>query len=276
VGLGRRTFAPGEVLTASNVMNYLMDQSVMNFAGTATRGSALGTAASEGMVSYLNDTSFLQVRDSNGWHSISGVQTVAGTATRDSLIPSPNQGDSVFRQDTGWLETYFGLYNVSTNPGGVSVAGWYPVAGNLPKAQARRSTTAVTIANAWADRSATTNWTTYFAHNVAAYNAGWVVPVTGVYEISVAVAAGDAVAAAVAPNTAPTSQTSTGVVLSGIGGAPIFATGTFRGISKARLTAGDVLKISIICLSSASWFTPSTTLDGNHFGITYLSPPFGA
>ena len=276
MGLGRRTFAPGEVLTASNVMNYLMDQSVMNFADSTARGSALGTAASEGMVSYLNDTSFLQVRDSNGWHSISGVQTVAGTATRDSLIPSPNQGDSVFRQDTGWLETYFGLYNVSTNPGGVSVAGWYPVAGNLPKAQARRSTTAVTLANAWTDRSATTNWTTYFAHNVAAYNAGWVVPVTGVYEISVAVAAGDAVAAAVAPNTAPSGQISSGVVLSGIGGAPIFGTGTFRGISKARLTAGDVLKISIICLSSASWFTPSTTLDGNHFGITYLSPPFGA
>ena len=61
MGLGRRTFAPGEVLTASNVMNYLMDQSVMNFAGTAARGSALGTAASEGMVSYLNDTDSLEV-----------------------------------------------------------------------------------------------------------------------------------------------------------------------------------------------------------------------
>jgi hypothetical protein len=61
VGLGRRTFAPGEVLTASNVMNYLMDQSVMNFAGTAARGSAIGTAVSEGMVSYLADTDSLEV-----------------------------------------------------------------------------------------------------------------------------------------------------------------------------------------------------------------------
>jgi len=61
VGLGRRTFAPGEVLTASNVMNYLMDQSVMNFAGTAARGSAIGTAVAEGMVSYLNDTDRLEV-----------------------------------------------------------------------------------------------------------------------------------------------------------------------------------------------------------------------
>ena len=61
MGLGRRTFAPGEVLTASNVMNYLMDQSVMNFAGTAARGSAIGTALSEGMVSYMNDTDRLEV-----------------------------------------------------------------------------------------------------------------------------------------------------------------------------------------------------------------------
>jgi hypothetical protein len=42
-------------------MNYLMDQSVMNFAGTAARGSAIGTAVAEGMVSYLNDTDRLEV-----------------------------------------------------------------------------------------------------------------------------------------------------------------------------------------------------------------------
>ena len=57
-GLGRRTFAAGEVLTASNVMGYLQDQAVMNFAGTAARGSAIGTAVSEGMVSYLADAEF--------------------------------------------------------------------------------------------------------------------------------------------------------------------------------------------------------------------------
>jgi hypothetical protein len=42
-------------------MNYLMDQSVMNFAGSAARGSAIGTALSEGMVSYLADTDSLDV-----------------------------------------------------------------------------------------------------------------------------------------------------------------------------------------------------------------------
>jgi hypothetical protein len=66
-GSGRRVFAPGEVLTASNTMNYFMDQTVMNFAGTAARGSAIGTAVSEGMVSYLADTNDVQVYDGSAW-----------------------------------------------------------------------------------------------------------------------------------------------------------------------------------------------------------------
>jgi hypothetical protein len=69
-GLGRRTFAPGEVLTSSNVMNYLMDQSIMNFAGTAARGSAIGTAVSEGMVSYLANSNAVEVYDGSAWKSV--------------------------------------------------------------------------------------------------------------------------------------------------------------------------------------------------------------
>jgi len=42
-GLGRKVFTAGEVLTAANVNGYLMDQTVMVFAGTAARSSALGT-----------------------------------------------------------------------------------------------------------------------------------------------------------------------------------------------------------------------------------------
>jgi hypothetical protein len=66
-GSGRRVFSPGEVLTASNTMNYLMDQTVMNFAGTAARGSAIGTAVSEGMVSYLADSDDVEVYTGASW-----------------------------------------------------------------------------------------------------------------------------------------------------------------------------------------------------------------
>lgn len=73
MGLGRRTFAPGEVLTASNVMNYLMDQSVMNFAGTAARGSAIGTAVQEGMLTYLNDSNLLEAYDGSAWKQLAST-----------------------------------------------------------------------------------------------------------------------------------------------------------------------------------------------------------
>ena len=51
--------------------------------------------------------------------------TVASAAARNSLFPSPVQGNAVFRNDLGYIERYYALYNVSTNPGGLSVAGWY-------------------------------------------------------------------------------------------------------------------------------------------------------
>jgi hypothetical protein len=62
MGSGYRVFTSGEVLTASNVQNYLQDQAVMVFAGTAARSSAIGTANfEEGMLTYLTDVDKLQV-----------------------------------------------------------------------------------------------------------------------------------------------------------------------------------------------------------------------
>jgi hypothetical protein len=54
-GAGKKTFTAGEVLTASDVNTYLMEQSVMNFAGTAARASAIPTP-STGMTTYIGVT----------------------------------------------------------------------------------------------------------------------------------------------------------------------------------------------------------------------------
>jgi hypothetical protein len=51
----RKVFTAGEVLSASDVNEFLMDQMVQTFAGTAARGSAIGTAT-EGMLTYLADS----------------------------------------------------------------------------------------------------------------------------------------------------------------------------------------------------------------------------
>lgn len=71
-GLGRKTFSAGEVLTAVNVQGYLMDQSVMVFASASARTSAIGTAVSEGMVSYLMDTNSLEAYDGSAWTGVGG------------------------------------------------------------------------------------------------------------------------------------------------------------------------------------------------------------
>lgn len=82
-GAGRRVFQPAEVLTATNVQSYLMDQAVQVYAGTAARGSAIGTATTEGMVSYLADSDRVQVALGTAtWQDISpGLVAVAPTST---------------------------------------------------------------------------------------------------------------------------------------------------------------------------------------------------
>jgi hypothetical protein len=76
MGSGFRTFTAGEILTASNVQNYLQDQVVMTFAGSAARSSAIGTANfEEGMTSYLTDTDKMEVYNGTNWVSVAPTTT---------------------------------------------------------------------------------------------------------------------------------------------------------------------------------------------------------
>jgi hypothetical protein len=84
-GLGRRVFTATEVLTAANVNGYLMDQSVMLFASSAVRATAIGTAA-EGMVTYRTDFNVLEVYDGASFvgineRAITNATVAAYTAT---------------------------------------------------------------------------------------------------------------------------------------------------------------------------------------------------
>jgi hypothetical protein len=64
----RKVFTAGEVLSASDVNEFLQDQMVMTFAGTAARGSAIGTAT-EGMLTYLADSNTFEY-----WNGTAYVQ----------------------------------------------------------------------------------------------------------------------------------------------------------------------------------------------------------
>jgi hypothetical protein len=101
-GLGRKVFTAGEVLTAANVQDYLQDQVVQVYAGTAARGSAIGTATTEGMVTYLADTNEIQVATGTAtWATVFPVSTtptvttIAATATAYT-IASTDANDTIY------------------------------------------------------------------------------------------------------------------------------------------------------------------------------------
>ena len=74
-GAGKKTFTAGEVLTASDVNGYLMEQSVMVFAGTAARSSAIPTP-SDGMLTYNQSNNALEAYNGSEWINKSGLQLV--------------------------------------------------------------------------------------------------------------------------------------------------------------------------------------------------------
>ena len=65
-GAGFKTFVNGNVLLASEVNTYMMEQQVMVFAGTAARGSAI-VSPSEGMFAFVKDTDKLTFYDGTDW-----------------------------------------------------------------------------------------------------------------------------------------------------------------------------------------------------------------
>jgi hypothetical protein len=76
----KKTFTAGEVLAAADVNTFLMDQSVMTFADSGARGSAIGTAT-EGMLTYLNDSDTYQSWNGSAWVGIGG-----GGAATNAII----------------------------------------------------------------------------------------------------------------------------------------------------------------------------------------------
>jgi hypothetical protein len=89
--MSRKVFTAGEVLAAADVNSFLMDQTVMSFAGTAARGSAIGTAT-EGMTTYLEDSDQLEIWNGSAWRSPSGLTLISKQAIGSGVgtITFPN------------------------------------------------------------------------------------------------------------------------------------------------------------------------------------------
>lgn len=110
--MGYKLFSSGEVLTAANVNNYLMNQTVMVFADSTARSTALSGVLAAGMVSYLTGTQSLETYNGTTWVSANttsktllSTTTLSGTSTTISSISSAYQD----------LEIYVYGVNLSAN-----------------------------------------------------------------------------------------------------------------------------------------------------------------
>jgi hypothetical protein len=116
-GLGRKVFAPGDTLTAADVNGYLMDQSVMVFAGTAARASAI-PSPSAGMVAYSTATS-LQVYDGSAWVNVStGYGVATGGASTAVTVGGTAYTLLTFTTDSNLVVSSSGLFDICLVGGG--------------------------------------------------------------------------------------------------------------------------------------------------------------
>ncbi|MFI0481748.1 hypothetical protein [Actinomadura sp. 9N215] len=94
MGSGYHSFAVGEVLTAANVMNYLMTQTVMSFASAAAAEAAI-TSPQEGMVIYVQDVDIYRAYTGTEWRDLIGLgewRTYTPAWTSSGTQPSLGNG----------------------------------------------------------------------------------------------------------------------------------------------------------------------------------------
>jgi len=93
-GAGFKTFVNLTTLPASDVNNYLMEQSLMVFASAAARNSAL-TSPAEGMHAYLSDVNQVTVYDGTSWRPINASSWTSYSPTLVNVTLGTG-GTSVF------------------------------------------------------------------------------------------------------------------------------------------------------------------------------------
>jgi len=106
----RKTFTAGEVLTAANVNTFLMDQAVMTFADSTARGTAIGTAT-EGMLTYLQDTNVFEYWDGSAYVNLVDIPTPTSptnsTVTTAYTAVAGNAGGFVYSTSSSAITVTF-------------------------------------------------------------------------------------------------------------------------------------------------------------------------
>lgn len=109
---GRKTWASDDVLTAADIMGYLMDQSVTIWANSAARNSGI-LSPIEGQIAYLQDANKFEAYNGSAWvdqASLGGTAVYATTA--GTAVYSTSAGTAVNATKVSNIT----IFNSSTTP----------------------------------------------------------------------------------------------------------------------------------------------------------------
>ena len=109
---GFKEFVAGEILDEDDINDFLM-QGVLVFAGTAARGSAIGTAV-EGQFAFLKDTDTLTYYSGTAWEELASIPSAVVSATSGT----PTLGTVTSGGDTFNIYSYTGDGSITFSSAG--------------------------------------------------------------------------------------------------------------------------------------------------------------
>jgi len=90
---GWKEWQIAEVVEASDFQNYVQDQVVQVYTNSTARGSALGTAVSAGMLSYLSASTALEYYNGSTWAAVSNPGDITAVTAGTALSGGGSSGD---------------------------------------------------------------------------------------------------------------------------------------------------------------------------------------
>lgn len=90
---GWKQWQIAEEVLADEFQSYVQDQVVQVYADSTARGTALGTAVSAGMMSYLTSSTALQYYNGSSWQNVSQVGDITAVTAGTGLTGGGTSGD---------------------------------------------------------------------------------------------------------------------------------------------------------------------------------------